>query len=169
MTVRLLGIDPGLRFTGWGVVEAEGNALRHLADGVIATDSGASLPARLCVLHEGLARLIAEWHPQEAAVEQTYVNRNGASTLKLGYARGIALLTPAEAGLKVAEYGAMEIKRAVVGTGAADKKQVEMMVRRLLPGAIIKRSDASDALALAICHAHHRESRLAWAAGVRMA
>lgn len=151
------------------MVEAQDNVLRYLGCGVIATDSEASLPARLCTLHTELARLIAEWRPEEAAVEQTYVTRNGASTLKLGYARGIALLTPAEAGVKVAEYGAMEIKRAVVGTGSADKKQVEMMVRRLLPGAVIKRADASDALAMAICHAHHRESRIAWAAGVRMA
>jgi crossover junction endodeoxyribonuclease RuvC len=164
-----LGIDPGLRFTGWGLVEAEGNRLRHLADGVIATDGEASVPERLCVLHRGLAALFAEWRPDEAAIEETYVNRNGTATLKLGYARGVAMLVPALAGVPVAEYGAKEIKRAVVGTGAADKAQVAMMVRRLLPGAAIRRADAADALAVAICHAHNRASRLRWAAGVRMA
>jgi crossover junction endodeoxyribonuclease RuvC len=167
--VRLWGIDPGLRFTGWGLVEVDGNRLRHLADGVIATDGSAGVPERLRALHQGLTALFAEYRPDEAAVEETYVNRNGVATLKLGYARGVALLVPALAGIPVAEYGAMEIKRAVVGTGAADKAQVAMMVRRLLPGAAIRRADAADALAVAICHAHHRASRLRWAAGVRMA
>lgn len=163
--VRLLGIDPGLRFTGWGIVEAEGNRLRHVADGVIATDSAESVPARLRVLHDALTGLLAAHRPDEAAVEETYVNRNGAATLKLGYARGVALLAPALAGIPVAEYGAMAVKLAVVGTGGAAKEQVQMMVRRLLPGATIRRADAADALAVAICHAHHRASRLRWAAG----
>ncbi len=166
---RLLGIDPGLRFMGWGLIEVDGNRLRHLADGVIATEGTDSVPDRLKTLHAGLNALFDAWAPSEAAVEETYVNRSGSSTLKLGYARGVALLAPALAGIAVAEYGAMEVKRAVVGTGAATKDQVEMMVRRLLPGATIKRADAADALAVAICHAHHRASRLRIASGTRMA
>ena len=162
--VRLLGIDPGLRFTGWGVVEADGNRLRHLGDGVIATDSGESVPDRLKVLHDALGEVMDAWRPDEAAVEETYVNRNGTATLKLGYARGVALLAPALRGIGVSEYGAMTVKQSVVGTGAASKDQVQMMVRRLLPGALIKRADAADALAVAICHAHHRASRLKWVA-----
>ena len=166
---RLMGIDPGLRFTGWGVIEAQGNRLRHLADGVIATDNAQSVPDRLKFLHEALTSLFLQHSPDEAAVEETYVNRNGAATLKLGYARGVALLAPAMAGIPVAEYGAMEIKRAVVGTGAAAKEQVAMMVRRLLPGATLRRADAADALAVAICHAHHRSTRLRVAGGTVMA
>ena len=166
---RLLGIDPGLRFTGWGLVDVEGNRLRHIADGVIATDSEAGVPERLRVLHDALMALIAEHRPDEAAVEETYVNRNGAATLKLGYARGVALLAPALAGIPVAEYGAKSVKLSVVGTGGADKAQVQEMVRRLLPGATMRRADAADALAVAICHAHHRACRLRWAAGARMA
>ncbi|QHI95240.1 crossover junction endodeoxyribonuclease RuvC [Aristophania vespae] len=167
--IRLIGIDPGLRFMGWGVIEVEGNRLRHIADGVLATDSADSVPQRLCTLHEGLKNLIENFAPVEAAVEETYVNRNGSSTLKLGYARGVALLVPALVGLPVSEYGAMAVKRSVVGTGAASKEQVTMMVRRLLPGAIIKRADASDALAVAICHAHYRASACRVVQGVRMA
>jgi len=167
--VRLLGIDPGLRFTGWGLLEADGNRLRHLADGVIATDSTESVPERLKVLHDALAALLAEHHPDEAAVEETYVNRNGTATLKLGYARGVALLAPALLGIPVTEYAAKSVKLAVVGTGGAAKEQVQEMVRRLLPGARIGRADAADALAVAICHAHHRASRNRWAAGTRMA
>jgi crossover junction endodeoxyribonuclease RuvC len=158
----LLGLDPGLSVTGWGLIAAEGNRLRHLADGVIVTDTEAPVPERLRVLHEALAALIAAHRPDEAAVEETYVNRNGAATLKLGYARGVALLAPALAGIPVAEYGAKTVKRAVVGTGGAAKEQVQMMVRRLLPGAVVRRADAADALAVAICHAHHRASRRAW-------
>ena len=164
--VRLLGLDPGLRFTGWGVIDVDGNRLRHVGDGVIATDSAESVPDRLKVLHDALMALLDRLRPDEAAVEETYVNRNGAATLKLGYARGVALLTPALAGVPVTEYGAKSVKKAVVGTGGADKNQVEMMVRRLLPGASIRRPDAADALAVAICHAHHRASRLAWAGRV---
>jgi crossover junction endodeoxyribonuclease RuvC len=160
--VMLLGIDPGLRFTGWGLIESHGNRLRHIADGVIATDAATPVPERLKILHDGLMALLDLHRPAEAAVEETYVNRNGAATLKLGYARGVALLAPALAGVPVTEYAAKTVKMAVVGTGGADKDQVEMMVRRLLPGATIRRSDASDALAVAICHAHHRSSRLAW-------
>lgn len=167
--VRLLGIDPGLRFTGWGLIEVSGNRLRHLADGVVATDGDQPVPERLRHLHAELSRLLATHRPDEAAVEETYVNRNGTATLKLGYARGVALLAPAILGIPVLEYGAMAVKQAVVGTGAAQKEQVAMMVRRLLPGATIRRADAADALAVAICHAHHRASRLRVAGGTVMA
>ena len=166
---RLLGIDPGLQFTGWGLVEVDGNRLRHLGDGVIATVAADSVPERLRMLHVALTALMAELRPDEAAVEETYVNRNGAATLKLGYARGVALLAPALIGIPVLEYGAKTVKLSVVGTGGASKDQVQMMVRRLLPGATLRRADAADALAVAICHAHHRASRLAWTAGSRMA
>jgi crossover junction endodeoxyribonuclease RuvC len=161
--VKLLGLDPGLRFTGWGLIAAEGNRLRHVAHGVIATDSAESVPVRLRCLHDALAALLAEHRPDEAAVEETYVNRNGAATLKLGYARGVVLLAPALAGIPVVEYGAKSVKLAVVGTGGAEKAQVADMVRRLLPSAVLARADAADALAVAICHAHHRSSRAAWA------
>jgi crossover junction endodeoxyribonuclease RuvC len=164
--VRLLGLDPGLRFTGWGVIDVDGNRLRHVGDGVIATDNSDAVPERLKLLHDALAALLERLRPDEAAVEETYVNRNGAATLKLGYARGVALLAPALVGVPVTEYGAKSVKKAVVGTGGADKDQVEMMVRRLLPGALIRRADAADALAVAICHAHHRGTKLLWAGRV---
>ena len=167
--VRLLGIDPGLRFTGWGLIAVDGNRLRHVADGVIATDSDSPVPDRLRAIHDALAALFALHAPDEAAVEETYVNRNGAATLKLGYARGVALLAPALVGIPVLEYGAKAVKKAVVGTGGASKEQVAMMVRRLLPGAVLRRADASDALAVAICHAHHRSTGLRVLAGVQMA
>lgn len=160
--VRLLGIDPGLRYTGWGIVESDGNRLRHIADGVIATDAALSVPLRLMALDAALATLIELYRPAEAAVEETYVNRNATATLKLGYARGVALLAPARAGIAVFEYGAKTVKLSVVGTGNADKDQVGLMVRRLLPGAEQKRADAADALAVAICHAHHRSSQMLW-------
>lgn len=166
---RLLGIDPGLRFTGWGLLDVDGNRLRHVADGVIATDAADSVPVRLKLLYDQLAAVLELHRPDEAAVEETYVNVNGAATLKLGYARGVALLTPTLFGITVAEYGAKTVKMAVVGTGGADKAQVAMMVRRLLPGATIKRADAADALAVAICHAHHRASANRVAMGRRMA
>ena len=156
--IRLLGIDPGLRFTGWGVIDVKDNRLFHVENGVISTDSTTSVPERLKKLYKELQTLITRLTPTEAAVEETYVNRNGSSTLKLGYARGIALLAPAMAGLTVSEYGALAIKKAVVGTGSASKLQVQAMVRHLLPGIAIPRSDASDALAIAICHAHYRTS-----------
>jgi crossover junction endodeoxyribonuclease RuvC len=161
-SMKLLGLDPGLRFTGWGLIEVQGNRLRHVADGVIATDSACAVPARLCVLHDALTALLILHRPDEAAVEETYVNRNGAATLKLGYARGVVLLAPARAGIPVIEYGAKSVKLSVVGTGNAEKAQVADMVRRLLPGSLA-RADAADALAVAICHAHHRSSRAAWA------
>ncbi|MDA8049564.1 MAG: crossover junction endodeoxyribonuclease RuvC [Rhodospirillales bacterium] len=160
--LRLLGLDPGLGVTGWGIIGVAGSRLSPIACGVIATDARAPVPERLRTLHEGLARLLAEHTPSEAAIEETFVNRNGAATLKLGYARGVALLAPALAGILVAEYAARTVKQAVVGTGTATKEQVAMMVRRLLPGARFERADAADALAIAICHAHHRASRRLW-------
>jgi crossover junction endodeoxyribonuclease RuvC len=164
--IRILGLDPGLQHTGWGLVEHDGFRLRFLADGVVSTSSGEELAARLLVLHRGLAEVIAQWTPDEAAVEHTYVARNPESALKLGQARGVVLLAPALAGLVVREYGAMEVKRAVVGTGHAAKEQVQAMVRHLLPGVTFKRADAADALAIAICHAHHRSTRNAFSAAV---
>jgi len=159
---RLLGLDPGLRFTGWGIIESDGNRLRHVADGVISTESIADVPLRLKALDDALAALLELYHPAEAAVEETYVNRNATATLKLGYARGVCLLAPARRNIPVFEYGAKTVKLSVVGTGNADKLQVGLMVRRLLPGAIQKRADAADALAVAICHAHHRASLNLW-------
>ena len=158
---RLLGLDPGLRYTGWGMIESDGNRLRHIECGVIATDGEASVPDRLRTLYNDLTMLIALHRPDEAAVEETYVNRNGTATLKLGYARGVCLLAPSLAGLNVAEYAAKMVKRSVVGNGNAEKAQVANMVARLLPGAVLRRADAADALAVAICHAHHRGTRLA--------
>lgn len=154
--LRVLGLDPGLGTTGWGVIEARADHLRHLADGVVVTDPALALPARLAALHAALAEIIAAWRPDEAAVEETFVNRNPLSTLKLGQARGVVLLAPALAGIPVAEYQATAVKRAVVGQGHAQKQQVQAMVRMLLPGAAPGRADAADALAVAICHAHHR-------------
>ncbi|HTJ89930.1 MAG TPA: crossover junction endodeoxyribonuclease RuvC [Acidocella sp.] len=163
--VRLLGIDPGLRFTGWGIVDSAGNRLRHVADGVISTADLSDVPLRLKHLDDALADILHRYAPDEAAVEETYVNRNGTATLKLGYARGVALLAPARHGIPVFEYGAKTVKLSVVGTGGADKDQVGLMVRRLLPGFVLKRADAADALAVAICHAHQRASRAAWKQG----
>lgn len=163
--VRLLGLDPGLQHTGWGVLECSGGGsrLRHLGDGVISTTAALPLAERLSQLHRALLALLEAWRPDEAAVEHTYVNKNPAAALKLGQARGVVLLAPALAGIPVAEYQAMEVKRAVVGTGHAEKVQVEAMVKLLLPGALVRRADAADALAVAICHAHHRQTRTALA------
>jgi len=160
--MRVLGIDPGLRRTGWGVIEAEGNRLRHLANGVIQTVDRLELAARLVTLQEGLAAVVRDWRPELAAVEETLANQNPASTLKLGMARGIALLVPALAGLAVAQYLPMIVKKSVVGTGHAEKAQVAMMVQRLLPGAVLANADAADALAVAICHSHHAATARAW-------
>ncbi|MDF2766562.1 MAG: ruvC [Rhodospirillales bacterium] len=162
--MRLLGLDPGLRHTGWGVIEAAGNRLRHVADGAVHSSDARPLAERLVELHDGLARIIAEFRPDEAAVEETFVNKNPTSTLKLGLARGVALLVPALAGLAVHEYPANLVKKSVVGAGHAAKEQVQMMVRRLLPGAMIGSPDAADALAVAICHAHHAATNRRWQA-----
>lgn len=158
--MRLLGLDPGLRTTGWGVIETDGNRLAYVADGAVRTDESRSLADRLVQLHDGLAEVLARHRPAEAAVEQTYVNRNPESTLKLGQARGVVLLVPARAGLPVAEYAPALVKKSLVGTGGAAKEQVQMMVRMLLPGCLPSGADAADALAVAICHAHHRATAL---------
>ncbi len=164
--MRVLGLDPGLRHTGWGVIDAEGNHLSHVANGVVKSDAKADLAERLLQLHRGITEVLAEYRPQTAAVEVTLANKNPSSTLKLGMARGIALLTPALGGLAVAEYLPMIVKKAVVGTGHADKKQVAMMVARLLPGCNVTAPDAADALAVAICHAHNAATSQRWSAGV---
>lgn len=153
--MRILGLDPGLRHTGWGIIRVEGSRLVHLADGAVHSTAGRSDADRLVELYDGLEAVLAEWAPDSAAVEETFVNRNPVSTLKLGQARGVVLLAPARAGLPVAEYGANHIKKSVVGAGHADKRQVQMMVRMLLPGVTLSGADAADALAVAICHAHH--------------
>lgn len=154
--MRILGIDPGLRNMGWGVIEATGAKMRFVANGVIRSD-GADLAARLCALHAGLTQVLTEFAPQSAAVEQTFMNKDGASTLKLGQARGIALLVPAQFGLSVAEYAPNKVKKTVVGVGHADKAQIKHMVRMQLPAADVTNADAADALAIAICHAHHHK------------
>lgn len=156
--IRIIGIDPGLRRTGWGVIEADGNALRFLASGTVKSDGKAELATRLCQLHDGLTSVLADYGPQEAAVEATFVNRDAVATLKLGQARGIAMLVPARAGLPVAEYAPNAVKKTVVGAGHGDKKQIHMMVKVLMPRASFDSDDAADALAIAICHAHHRDS-----------
>ena len=151
----ILGLDPGLGTTGWGMIRAEGNRLAHIANGRITTDAKLELGARLVLLDEALASLLAEHSPQAAAVEEVFVNKNPQSSLKMGQARGVVLLGAARAGLTVGEYAARLVKKAVVGTGAAEKAQVHAMVSRLLPGVAIDGPDAADALAVAICHAHH--------------
>jgi crossover junction endodeoxyribonuclease RuvC len=153
--VRILGVDPGLNLTGWGIIESEDNRLRHVAHGVVTSDAGDAMSVRLSSLYAELAKIIVTWRPDEAAVEEVFVNKNPASTLKLGMARGVALLAPAMAGLTVAEYAANFVKKSVVGSGHADKAQIALMVGILLPG-IRAKADAADALAVAICHAHHR-------------
>ena len=162
--IRILGIDPGLRKTGWGVVVSEGSKLGFVACGCVESDSGLSLAERLRQLHEGLARVIGAFEPDEVAVEETFVNRDPQSALKLGQARGIALVVPALAGLDVAEYAANLVKKTVVGVGHADKRQVQAMIRVLLPRADATTADAADALAVAICHAQHRGARARLAA-----
>jgi crossover junction endodeoxyribonuclease RuvC len=157
--IRILGLDPGLRRTGWGVVEAEGARLRHVAHGVIAPDDRLGLAERLLVLFQGVGEIIVRHGPHEAAVEETFMTANGASTLKLGHARAAVMIAPASAGLSVAEYAAKVVKKAVVGTGGADKTQVAFMIDRLLPTAGGPTADAADALAVAICHAHARTAR----------
>ena len=165
--MRLLGLDPGIRYTGWGVIDVEGNRLTHVDDGVVRLDVTAPLAQRLVQLYGGLCEVIAEFAPEGAAVEETFVNRNPASTLKLGLARGVVLLAPAKGGLDVAEYSANLIKKAIVGNGHATKEQVTMMVRTLLPGAKLETADAADALAVAVCHAHHRETNTRWAKAMK--
>ncbi len=154
----ILGLDPGLGTTGWGLIEAEGNRLRHVANGQLKTDAAAPLPERLASLAAQLEALLADHRPDSAAVEEVFVNKNPQSTLKLGQARGVVIMTAARAGLEVGEYAARLVKKAVVGNGNAEKAQVHAMVSRLLPGAKIAGADAADALAVAITHAHHLAS-----------
>jgi len=156
--IRILGIDPGLRRTGWGLIEADGNRLIHVACGSLETSERAALGARLVAIHDGLAKVIAQYKPDEAAVEATFVNTNAVATLKLGQARGIAMLVPAKAGLTVAEYAPNLIKKTIVGAGHGEKAQIRMMIGVLLPKAAPQSEDAADALAIAVCHAHHRTS-----------
>ena len=162
--IRILGIDPGLRNTGWGLIEAAGTRLTYVGCGSIHTDAGDSLAERLALIHRAIAKLVDDERPAEAAVEETFVNRDPQSTLKLGQARGAALAALALMDLPVAEYAANLIKKTVVGVGHAEKAQVQMMVRRLLPGCTVVKADAADALAVAICHAHHAGTMNAWMA-----
>lgn len=156
--IRIIGIDPGLRRTGYGVIETLGNNLKFITSGTIRSDDKLSLASRLSTLYDGLSEIIHSFMPQEAAVEQTFVNKDATATLKLGQARGIALLAPAQAGLPVAEYAPNSIKKAVIGVGHGEKQQIHMMVKVLMPRANFDSSDAADALAIAICHAHNRNS-----------
>ena len=159
--VRILGLDPGLRRTGWGVVVVSGARLAHVAHGVIAPSERLDFADRLLALFEGIVAVIEAHAPDEAAVEETFVNANPRSALKLGHARACCLVAPARAGLPVAEYAATVVKKAVVGAGAAEKAQVAFMIRRLLPTAGAAAADAADALAVAVAHAHHRTARAA--------
>ena len=165
--IRIIGIDPGLRRTGWGVVEVLGNSLRFVASGTVRSDDKADLASRLRQLHDGLCEVVHAHMPHEAAVEATFVNKDATATLKLGQARGVAMLVPALAGLAVAEYAPNAVKKAVIGVGHGEKRQIHMMVKVLMPKASFDGDDAADALAIAVCHAHHRQSatgRLAAAA-----
>jgi crossover junction endodeoxyribonuclease RuvC len=156
--IRILGIDPGLRRTGWGVIDVDGNRLTFVGCGSVVSADRAELAVRLVALHDGLSKVVAEFGPAEAAVENTFSNTNAASTLKLGQARGVALLVPARAGVPVAEYAPNLVKKTIVGAGHADKDQIRAMLAVLLPKAAPESHDAADALAIAICHAHHRTS-----------
>ena len=164
--IRIIGIDPGLRRTGWGVVETVGNELRFVAAGTVRSDEKEPLATRLRQLHDGLTAIIRDMAPAEAAVEATFVNKDAAATLKLGQARGIAMLVPALAGLVVAEYAPNAVKKAVIGVGHGEKRQIHMMVRVLMPRAKFDGDDAADALAIAICHAHHRQSAVSRLAAI---
>ena len=156
--IRILGIDPGLRRTGWGIIESEGNRLIYVACGSVEPSHDLAMAERLLAIHRGLAAVLGEFLPREAAVESTFVNKDGAATLKLGQARGVALLAPALFGIAISEYAPNQVKKTVVGAGHADKTQIQMMLKILLPKASPPTADAADALAIAITHAHHRQS-----------
>jgi crossover junction endodeoxyribonuclease RuvC len=156
--IRILGIDPGLRRTGWGVLDVAGNRLAFVACGSVEPNERGSMAERLVAIHAGLRRVIEEFRPEEAAVEATFVNKDAAATLKLGQARGVALLVPGQAGIVVAEYAPNVVKKSIVGAGHGDKAQVRMMIGVLLPRADPQSEDAADALAVAVTHAHHRQS-----------
>jgi crossover junction endodeoxyribonuclease RuvC len=154
--IRILGIDPGLRRTGWGVLDVAGNRLAFVACGSVEPNERGSMAERLVAIHAGLRRVIEEFRPEEAAVEATFVNKDAAATLKLGQARGVALLVPGQAGIVVAEYAPNVVKKSIVGAGHGDKAQIRMMIGVLLPKASPDTEDAADALAIAVTHAHHR-------------
>lgn len=156
--MRIIGIDPGLQCAGWGVIDIEGNKLTYVAHGVIRTGARDPLPVRLCKIFDDLSRMIVFWSPHEAAIEETFMNNNAASALKLGHARAAAMLAAAKTGMTVSEYAANLVKKSVVGAGHAEKHQVQAMIKILLQG-VEAESDAADALAVAICHAHHRTTR----------
>jgi crossover junction endodeoxyribonuclease RuvC len=162
--MRIIGLDPGLQHTGWGIIDAVGTSLSFVAAGVIHTDAATPMAKRLVAIHDGLRGILDLHQPDEAAIEESFVNKNPASTLKLGLARGVVLLTPALYKLLVAEYSANLVKKSVVGVGHAAKEQVQMMIRVLLPAARAESADAADALAVAICHAHHRDTLRKWEA-----
>ncbi len=157
--VRIIGIDPGLRNTGWGVIERDGSRLSYIADGSVHSDADSPLPERLLQIHTQLLAVLREFGPGEAAIEETFVNKDARATLKLGQARGVLMLAPAMLGIPVAEYAPNVIKKSVVGAGHAEKTQVQHMVKLLLPRALMRTADSTDALAIAICHAHHRSFR----------
>ena len=157
--MRILGLDPSLSSTGWGIVEVENNRLRYVADGFIKTDPKLPIYDRLAVIHRALNEVIETYHPQEAAIEQVFLNENPTSTIKLGMARGVVILAPALFGIPVCEYEPTKVKKAVVGVGRAERSQVETMVKILLPGCKPKNNDSSDALAMAICHNSYRTVR----------
>ncbi len=157
-TIRILGIDPGLQRMGWGVIESAGNSLAFVAAGTVRSNVKSDLALRLCELHDGLSDVMQQYMPEEAAVEQTFVNKDAKATLKLGQARGIAMLVPARNGLPVAEYAPNQVKKSVIGVGHGDKNQIKLMVNMLLPKASFDSDDAADALAIAICHAHNRSA-----------
>lgn len=167
--IRVIGLDPGLRATGWGVIEVAGNHLSHVANGAVRSNAQDDLALRLRQLFEGLSEVIAQWRPVSAAVESTFVNKDPVSTLKLGQARGVVMLAPAMAGLPVAEYAPNQVKKALTGAGHADKAQLRAMVERLLPGCAISGADAADALAIAICHSHFDQSAQMIAASLVLA
>lgn len=155
-TIRIIGIDPGLRRTGWGIIDTLGNSLKFVASGTVMSDGDMDLASRLCQLHDGLAEVVHAYRPDEAAVEQTFVNKDAVATLKLGQARGVVMLVPARAGLQVSEYAPNAVKKAVIGVGHGEKQQIHMMLKILMPKVEFTGNDAADALAIAICHAHHR-------------
>lgn len=157
--MRVLGIDPGLERTGWGIIDVDGSRLSFVTAGVIRSKSSEKMTVRLCRIDTDLTDIILQYKPQTAAIEETFVNKNAGSSLKLGQARGVAILAPARAGLDVAEYAANMVKKSVVGAGHAAKDQVAMMIKVLLPTSGELAADAADALAVAICHAHHAQSR----------
>lgn len=155
-TIRIIGIDPGLQRMGWGIIDSIGSSLTFVAAGTVRTNPKAELASRLCELHDGLSEILQSHMPHEAAVEQTFVNKDAKATLKLGQARGIAMVVPARSGMPVAEYAPNQVKKTVIGVGHGDKNQIKLMVNMLLPKAVFDSDDAADALAIAICHAHSR-------------